>query len=133
MFGEESIEAMKTGLAMMLLAAVLILGLTNIISGTDIVQSYFDSFDTKEDATTSVVFQDFVNGGEVVPVAAAYALINYNADDISYIHCQLNGHNNTFLDYTKSCLTSHIRGQCLLKATYNESTNTYDIYLCSVR
>ena len=98
MFGEEAIDGMKTGIALIMLSLVLSLGVVNIIDGKAFITGYFTALDEKEHASAVNSFQDFMPDGKVVPVAAAYALINYNEDFVSEIHCSLNGHNNTFSD-----------------------------------
>ena len=127
--GNEGVDASKVGVALILLSALMIFVLVNIHWG----QTYSDKFEQTIDAdnatTRPITFKNMTNGSYVqIPVAAAYAFLQYNYRDISGMTCYICSEEGTVSnDVMIPCLITHMEGECIMTAEYNMYTDDYYI------
>ena len=136
MFGEEGIETAKMGFSFLLFAALLIFVVRNVYIGNTTANQAIEKLDKSEDQETFLSFNELTGEGVEVPMAAAYAFVNYNENSISSITCKIEiseGEGRKFENLEDSCLKTHLTGECVLSAEYNNSYGGYDVIISGTR
>lgn len=130
--GDESVEASRMGVAMVLFATLMIFVLTNVLWGEDISRNFQARMDKTEENSVQKYFkQASHDGGVNVPMAGAYSMIEYNIDDVNTItfttaadnqdKAQIaNDVNKKTFDNKLYWLRTNLNGRCNVSAVKND-------------
>lgn len=128
--GDEGIDAIKMGVAMIFFASILGIVVYNTSFGKEMLNSTVEEIEKSTFDETFKSFQQFTGDGLVVTSAAAYAFIGYNENNIASVTCYVHdAHGITAKGMDDTCLKSHLQGELRMKAVYNELEGQYDLYL----
>lgn len=128
--GEEGIDTMKMGVALIFFTAVLVYVIFNTSFGKNILNSTIDEVENDMYNSQQATFREFTGDGHVVSAAEAYAFIGYNENNIESITCYVHdsgGVTATGMDDT--CLKEHLSGNIKMKAVYDQTEGQYKISL----
>ena len=129
--GDESVEASRMGVAMVLFATLMIFVLTNVLWGEDISRNFQARMDKTEENSVQKYFKQAAHDGGVnVPMAGAYSMIEYNIDDVNTITFTTAADNQDKAQIVKDVnkktfdnklywLRTNLNGRCNVKALKN--------------
>lgn len=130
MIGEEAIDSIKTGVALILFTAILGYVVFNVGFGRELLNSAVEEIEESAFETTSRSFQGFTGDGRTVTGAAAYAFIGYNENEIASITCYVHDARGvTGYGMDDTCLKNHLGGTVIMKAEYDRNEGLYRLSL----
>lgn len=130
MVGEESIDSIKMGVALVFFTVILGYVISNTRFGRDMLSSAVDGIAEAADHTAYQNFYQFTGDGTDVTAAAAYAFIGYNENQIASVTCYVHGTEGvTGYGLEDTCLKNHLQGRVHMKAVYDRNEEEYHLVI----
>ena len=128
--GEEGIDSMRMGVALIFFTAILGYVFFNTQFGKDILSSTVTHIEDDMYNTTTETFAEFTGDGHVVSAAEAYSFLGYNDNNIESVTCYVHDASGiTATGMEDTCLKNHLSGNIRMKAVYDQTEGQYKMYL----